>query len=261
MAPLAGPGHFTSLQLRTGAAQGIELHLARLRDDHQALFAMPLSDARLGAALAPACDALGTGDATLRIAIRRQMPGSLPRIHVSSSLPRQVPAIAVGLVTAVHVRRDPARKHDDVGAQRALVAAARVRGYDDALMLDRAGQVLEGTFWNLLVCREGRVLWPAGPALHGVTQRLLQRALAEPGIPQRVMPLSADALSASDALYAMNARGVWAIAAIDDRRFRQDEQGLARLRQLLAAHPSTRLADVVADLIAGKGRGAPRQQR
>ena len=255
VAPLAGEGHFTSLQLRAGAAQGFDLHLARLRDDHQAIFAAPLSDVLLAAALAPACEGAGTADATLRVAIRRQRPGSVPRIHVSTLPPRQVPAKAVALASALHVRRDPAHKHDGIAGQRALLAAARARGFDDALMLDAAGQVLEGTFWNLLVCREGRVLWPAGPALHGVTQRLLQHALAASGIPQHAIHLLAGALPASDALYAVNSRGVWAIGAIDDRRFRHDDHGLARLRQLLAAHPSRRLADVVAELMAGEGGG------
>lgn len=235
-------------------AQGVDLHLARLRRDHLAIFAIPLSDARLAAALAPAGDHVEAvaADATLRIAIVPDACREVARIHVSLSPPRQVPALAVALASACHVRRDPARKHADIAGQRALLAAVRARGFDDALMLDAAGEVLEGTFWNLLVCREGRLLWPAGPSLRGVTQQLLQQALAQAGLAQRTVALTAEALVPSDVLYAMNARGVWSVAAIDGQGFRQDDQGLARLRQLLAGQRSQRLSEVVRGLDAGR---------
>lgn len=228
--------------------QGFDLHLARLRRDHLAIFATPLSDALLAAALVPVTDDPAAVDATLRIAIAPIAAGMTPRIHVSLLPPRPVPAVPVRLTAVVHRRSHPMRKHDDIGAQQQLQAQARCAGFDDVLMLDDAGRVLEGTFWNLVACREGQLLWPEGPSLHGVAQQLLQRALSEAGIAQRSLPLPAEALSAADAVFAMNARGVWAVASIDDRRFRLDDHGLYRLRQLLAAQPWCRLADAAATL-------------
>ena len=57
------------------------------------------------------------------------------------------------------------------------VREARVAGYDDALFVDRAGMLSEGSTWNLCMYDGEQWLWPDANVLTGITMLLLRRAM------------------------------------------------------------------------------------
>lgn len=61
---------------------------------------------------------------------------------------------------------------------------ARDRGFDDAVMLTNAGNVAEGTTWNVFVVREGELLTPnmGGGFLPGITREAVIELALEEGV-------------------------------------------------------------------------------
>jgi 4-amino-4-deoxychorismate lyase len=107
----------------------------------------------------------------------------------------------------------------------------------DALLLDRAGQVVGGTMTNLFICRGGTMVTPrvdrAGVA--GVMRGIVLRECGTLGLPVEVRPIAAAELALADEAFVTNARiGVVPVRNVGEHVFRMNEIG-ARL----AAHIET----------------------
>lgn len=229
-------GHFTTMQVRGGSVQGLDLHLERLRVANRALFDAGLDEAALRRRLRDALGgAGGAPDCTLRIVARHA--GGDVGIAIEVEAPRSVPASALRLRSHGGLRSRPELKHLAIAPQLEARAAAQAAGCDDALLVDAGGLVAEGTFWNIALLDGRGVLWPEAPALDGVTRRLLQRALRDAGVPQRHAAVRLDELPAMHAAFALNSRGVQRIGAVDGHAFGGDEAPFSRLRALLAGVP------------------------
>ena len=119
-------------------------------------------------------------------------------------------------------------------AYRLALHEARANGYDDAILLDRHGNVSETSIASLLLFREGSLLLPQSPdALHGITRRVLAEIAAERGLRIEERPVSPEDLSEGHAVCVCNALlGPFPVARInDDAVTPMDGDLLAALRE------------------------------
>ncbi len=217
-------GHNTALQVRGVAAQGLGLHMARLRQGNAELFDAALDEAAVRGWMARAARAVG-GDCSMRVTVfargfdHRQPLREVPLdVLVSAAAPMSPRTQALRVQVRGFLRPVPHLKH--VGAfplfhhrRQALKA-----GFDDALLVDGQGadaRVAEGTLWNIGFWDGHGVTWPQAPALRGTAERLLQAGLEAQGVRQQQRPVTVGELPAYRAAFACNANAVQPIAAID----------------------------------------------
>jgi branched-subunit amino acid aminotransferase/4-amino-4-deoxychorismate lyase len=115
-------------------------------------------------------------------------------------------------------------------------------GYDDALFVDPAGQVVEGSIWNLGLWDGETVTWPEGPALRGTAERLLRQALEEVGVPQQCGPIPLAELDRYRTGFACNASGLQPVVAVDGVAWGLDTALMGVLKKALDAVPWEPLA-------------------
>lgn len=247
---LVNYGHFTTVQVRAGTAQGMDLHLSRLCGASEELFGrVPAAD-DLRRQLRQALQADGRDDCTLRATVFAPGFDPLrggdgvqvePRMLVAVSPPLQPPAGPVRVRSFRHLRAVPHLKHVgtfDLFHHRRLAAR---EGFDDALFADSQGRVLEGTTWNVGFISGDGVLWPQGPALSGVTRRLLQDGLAAAGVAQQGRSVALDELPAMRGAFACNTRGVWMLAGINAVAWPAAPEWAGRLAAVLSGRPRQRI--------------------
>jgi branched-subunit amino acid aminotransferase/4-amino-4-deoxychorismate lyase len=180
-------GHFTSMQVRDGAVQGLDLHLQRLQQATQELFghALDLAATRTWMRQAVA----GAAGLSLRVTVfsrrfdrDRPLVPAAPDVLVTTAPARASASPPLRVASVRYLREAPHLKH--VGTfglfhQRRL---AQARGCDDALFVAPDGAVAEGSIWNIGFFDGGRVVWPDAPMLRGVSMQLLQAGLREAGL-------------------------------------------------------------------------------
>jgi branched-subunit amino acid aminotransferase/4-amino-4-deoxychorismate lyase len=246
---LANYGHFTSMQVRAGAVQGRILHKQRLEDATQALFGATLDGDLALQRAAQALEDAGLQDASVRITVfstqfdyrdpaRIVVPDVL--VSLSPASPPDKPALRVK--SYPFVRPLPQYKHVGTFPLFHYRRQALVDGYDDALFVDPAGQVVEGSIWNLGLWDGQTVVWPEGPALRGTAERLLQGALDKAGLPQRTEPVDLTGLHGFQAGFACNASGLQPVVGVDGVAWGADIALMMRLRAALDAVPWDPLA-------------------
>jgi len=246
---LANYGHFTSMQVRDGAVQGLDLHLRRLQAATRELFGADLDAADVRRQACAALERAGLSDASLRLTVfsrrfdyrdaGRDVPVDLlaslsppaarfrPALRVKSyGFVRPVPHIKhVGTFPLFHYRR-----------------RARADGFDDALFVGPDGAMVEGSIWNLGLWDGERVVWPDGPALRGTCEQLLQAGLAASGVPQQVRRVAQAEAGSFLAAFACNASGLQPVTALDGVALDADTDLMARLQAVLDRQPWQPLA-------------------
>ncbi|MFV1844950.1 aminotransferase class IV [Stenotrophomonas maltophilia] len=219
---LVNYGHFTSLQVRGGAVQGLDLHLARLSQATRELFGSELDTGQVQAWMAQALQQAARADASLRVTVySRHFDFRSPLATVPVDVPVDV-LVAVSTPVALSApkrvrsvawqRELPQIKHVGTFGLFAERRAAMDEGFDDALLVGSDDCISEGTTWNLAVHDGHQLLWPRAPALRGTAESLLKQHW--PG-PQVSRPLPRAALAGVKAAFACNASGLWALEAID----------------------------------------------
>ncbi len=246
---LANYGHFTSMQVRGRAVQGLELHLHRLKAATRELFDARLDDARIREAILAALDAAGADDASVRVtAYARDFDYARPDrtlpvdLLVSINPPRQAQAGPAWVKTYAFQRPLPHLKHVGTFPLFQHRRQALREGVDDALFVDARGRISEGSVWNIGFWDGRQVVWPQAEALRGTAERLLQAGLAETGVAQRHAPVEARALAGMRAAFAANATGIWPIAGIDETTLRPDPALIEALAAALRTQPWRPLA-------------------
>lgn len=248
----ADAGHFTSFQLRDSAVQGRDMHLVRLVVASRELYGS--SPAR-GRTLRMIREALLAGDAALReactVRVRVHPPHAgyrgdhIPaghddpalRVEVDLEPSRHPSAGALRVRSRVGLRQAPGVKHLALDFQHEARRTAREAGFDDALHLAADGRISEGTFWNVVFWDGADWVWPAAPALPGVTRWLLRMEMERSDVLQRDAPVRLADLAEVRAAFAINSSGIADIAAIDEYGFAGDPAAGKALRGLLAAVP------------------------
>lgn len=247
---LVNYGAYTSFRVEDGAARGLDLHLARLEQAAVELFGESPGEAEFRRLMALAV--AGPDACWLRVSlfspdIGHRDPTYVGRPKVMTVVSPPPPPLASSVrVTAVPYEREaPHLKHlatfGLIRARRAACAA----GFDDALFVGGAGQVTEGTLWNIGFVQGDRIVWPQAPMLAGVTQALITRGLLQVGLTSETRPVRLDEIGAFDGAFLCNsATPVCPITAIDNTTFANDPAMLAKVEAAWAAQP--------AQLIAGR---------
>ncbi|WP_242106813.1 aminotransferase class IV family protein [Luteimonas aquatica] len=237
-------GHFTVMQVRGGAAQGLHAHLARLQAATRELFGAELEAGRIVAELRHALAAAGMGDCSVRITVfSREFDIDDPAraIGLDVLIALAPPSTAGGAPLRVksyrHERTLPHIKHAGTLPLFHFRRQARLAGYDDALFVDAAGRISEGSIWNVGFWDGARVVWPQAPALHGIMQQLLEAGLRETGVAQVRREIGLGDLPGFQAAFASYSRGIHPLAAVDGVAFEGGAGLPERLARALATQP------------------------
>ncbi|MCE4372743.1 aminotransferase class IV family protein [Xanthomonas hortorum] len=242
-AALINYGHFTTLQVRSSAALGLDLHLQRLQQGSRALFGMELAQEAVRLQMHVALEASAMADASLRVTVfaqdydfRDPLREVALDVLVAVSPPADMPETGLRVQVTSYVRDQPELKHVGTFPLLRLRRLAMNTDHDDVVLQDPQGRVLEGAFWNLGLWERGGVVWPQGPALLGTRQQLLQTGLETLGISQIRRPVQLDELDRFDGAFACNARGQQAIVAMGPARWGPHAAQLPLLEQALQTH-------------------------
>lgn len=235
-------GHFTSMRVDRGRVRGLGRHLDR---DAREVFGRPvppdLVRDRIRAAVA---DAEGPVYAKVNVFARawdagvaEQEPDVLVTVRPLPSRP------APARVCTVEYERDlPHVKHVGTFGLFHQYRLARRRGFDDAIFVDRRGEISEATVSNVCFADGDTLVWPSAPALPGVAMHLLRDALAARGVPLATRPVRPADLPSFRAAFASNALApVQVIEQVDDVRFAGDDGLRALLARTYEAIPEETL--------------------
>lgn len=148
---LANYGHFTSMQVRDGAVQGRALHRQRLEEATFILFGTPLDGDDALKQAAQAMERAGLRDASVRITVfstrfdyRDPARVVAPDVLVTLSPAASGDKPVLRVKSYPFVRPLPQVKHVGTFPLFHYRRQALADGYDDALFVDPAGQVVEG---------------------------------------------------------------------------------------------------------------------
>lgn len=228
-------GHSTAMQVRGGRARGLALHLDRLVDGTRELFGTDLDPLLLRRRIRdtlPAPDA----DATVRVYVFGADPAEPPRIMVVVAPASDMPRAPRSLRTVAYQRPEPHLKHIGNFGKIHLARAAQRHGYDSVL-LTSDGFVSEGATTNIGFLTAHDVVWPVGPALYGITMRLLESHLPRRGIRTRREPVPVHGMNAYAGAFVVNSRGVAPVSRLDSLRMPDAHPLMAEVHEAYASVP------------------------
>lgn len=248
---LVNHGHFTTMQVRAGAVQGLDLHLQRLQTATRELFDTGLDDGRIRGSMHAALAAADLFDCTLRATVfardatvQRPQGGATPALLVTTAPARQADGgSSLRLQTRRYQRAWPHLKHVGTFAAFRHRALAQGEGFDDALFVDADGLISEGSTWNIGFWDGEGVVWPQAAALRGVTERLLQLGLEMQGVPQARRAVATAELSGLRGAFTCNTGGLHAVAGINAIGYPDWPDFMRRLGAALASQPWQPLQD------------------
>jgi branched-subunit amino acid aminotransferase/4-amino-4-deoxychorismate lyase len=224
----AGYGHFTAMQVRKHRVRGLDLHLARLDAANREMFGVGLDPATVRAHIRHALDA-GTGDASVRVH-GCEMPGG-PSVVVTVRPPGGMPTGPWRLQTVPYQRTLAHIKHLGDFGQGYFQRLAHRNGFDEALLTGPGGVISEGSITNFAFFDGDGILWPAAPALDGITMQILERRLPARGVPSRRIPVDTAGLRSFRAAFVTNSHGIAPVGQIDDVSLPVDGTLLATLAE------------------------------
>ncbi|TCC53002.1 aminodeoxychorismate lyase [Kribbella capetownensis] len=191
-------GHFTSMQVRAGRVDGLDLHFDRLDRSSREVFGRPVPADRVRADLRTALDHAGSGDLSIRINVFAS--DGEPSLLIRVSPPIDPGVRPPRLLAFEHERAVPHLKHTGTFDLVYYGHQAEAAGYDDAIFHTTTGEISEASIWNICFARGTTIVFPAAPVLPGIRQQLLQQGL--PDFETTPIPL-AD-LASYDAAYLTN---------------------------------------------------------
>ena len=211
-------------------------HLERLsRSAERLMIPMPASLSDLSSEVHATLDAAGEGEWYVRVVITRgsgpltydPSTASAP-LRVIIAAPVSLPprqhyerGIAVTVLSASRPTDDPraaGAKASNYLANLLAVHEAKQKGAQEALMLGKGGQILEGASSNLFIVKAGQLRTPEPQPgiLVGITRATVLRAAAEQGIAAEEGEILPDDLfSADEAFITSSIREVMPVVAAD----------------------------------------------
>ncbi len=123
---------------------------------------------------------------------------------------------------------------------------AKDAGYDEALLLDYAGNVAEGPGENLFIIKDGKLLTPPlGTILKGITRASIMQLAKDQGIKVEEKTLALkDIYNADEAFFTGTAAEVTAIELIDGKKIGNKAPGPVTIK----------LRDLFMDVVHGKNK-------
>lgn len=242
-----GDGLFETARVHGGRVPLIERHLTRLQAGCGRLGILYPGDASLRRDIERLLER-GAREGVLRLVLTRgdggrgYTPSRDPvgrRIASLHPLPGPLPESFEAGVCVTRLGSSPALaglKH--LGRLEQVLAAAEVAeaGWDEGLVLDRTGNVIEATRHNLFYLRDAAICTPPleESGVAGVMRGLVMEVLASLGQPVALRPLRYDELHEIDELLLCNAvAGIRPVGRLDGRELAGREL-YARLRAPLA---------------------------
>lgn len=241
---LSNYGHFTVMQVRARAVQGLEFHVQRLQQATLELFGCKLSRQQVRDNLRAALEASGEADASLRLTVfardfdyRKPMHPVVPDVLVTLAPPAPAGKPPIRVRAYPFVRPLPHIKHVGTFPLFHYRRQAQQAGFDDALFVTPEGWVSEGSIWNVGFWDGSKVIWPEAPALRGSCEALLQEGLETLGVPQHIRPVGQAELGGFRAAFAANAGGIQPVTGMDGVEYGVEEALMACLAEALASRP------------------------
>ncbi|MGB7156915.1 MAG: branched-chain-amino-acid transaminase [Tepidisphaeraceae bacterium] len=190
---LYGDGVFEGIRVYSGRIFKAKEHLRRLYDSAKAIrLAIPLTPEKFLASIEETVQANGLTDCYIRALVTRGVgslgidPAKCPtpsviiiadQIHV---YPKETYDKGIAVITAATIRMHPAALSPRIKSLNYLNnVLARIEANDagvpEAIMLNQAGNVAEGTVQNIFIVRDGKVLTPTtvDGILEGVTRQTM----------------------------------------------------------------------------------------
>ena len=239
---LVNYGHFTSMQVRDHAVQGVELHRQRLVAATRELFGTELDFAAVRAQMRAVV--AGTPDGSLRVTVysrrfdyRSPAENHAPDVLVSLAPPSPPRTHALRVKSFPFLRPLPHLKHVGTFPLFHHRRQAVLAGFDDALFTDSERFISEGSVWNIGFWQQGKVVWPQAAALRGTAEQLLQAAWVQQGVEQVIRPVNLAELPQFDGAFACNASAVQSIASIDETVFGASDAFMDSLAGAMAVTP------------------------
>jgi branched-chain amino acid aminotransferase len=233
---LYGDSVFETIRTYGGEPFALGEHMARLaRSAERVAIAMPLSPADFGMEVRLAVRAARNPESYARAMLTRgsgpvgldpALAGAPLRVILVeplTPLPATMYRDGVAVVTVRTERAADAAHGAKVGNYLGSLLAlrqARARGAHEALVLDAAGRVVEGTTSNVFSVRAGELTTPPEQAgiLVGITRAHVLDLCAEKGLRVHLAPLSPDDLAAADEVFICSSmREIVPVVRVDDR--------------------------------------------
>ena len=241
-------GHFTSMRVFDGCVRGLDLHLQRLDASTRFLFGRPLDVDSVRRDLR---DAVGDTRAALSVRINvfsraydRERPAAdvAPDVLISVGDAPSASESALRVKSFVYERDTPQIKHVGTFPLFHHRRLAQQAGFDDALFVDRDGDVAEGSIWNVAFFDGERVVWPNARQLEGISKQLLKRGLAQRGVESidAAVPLSRIG-GFRAAFFTNSSQPARFVASIDGVEFARDDDLAAMLAACYDSNPPQRI--------------------
>ena len=224
----AGYGHFTAMQVRNGRVRGLGLHLARLDAANREMFGAGLDTAAVAGYIRHAL-AGQTRDASVRVYVYEAPDG--PAVMVTVRPPGTMAPDVWRLQTVPYQRSLAHIKHLGDFGQGYYGRLAERNGFDEALLTAPDGIICEGSITNIGFSDGTGVVWPDAPALAGITMQLVERALAERGVPPRRAPVRVSDLGSFAGAFVTNSHGIAPVGQVDDLTLPVDDALMSAVRQ------------------------------
>ena len=241
-------GHFSAMQVIGGCVRGLDLHLDRIERATLELFGAAIDREHVRACLR---HAVAGSDAPLSLRVNlfsralnreRLAEPAVPDVLVMTGTPSQPPAAPLRLKPFRHARDLPRIKHVGTFPLFHYRRLAQQAGFDDALFVDDAGFISEGSIWNIGFCDATGVVWPDAPQLIGVSMQLLQSGLVRSGALSTVRRIALRDIGGFRAAFLTNSNtAVQAIARIDATEFAVDRELTAMLIECYESNPLERI--------------------
>ena len=237
-------GHFSAMRVENGGVRGLDLHLARIEAATRELFGSAIDPGRVRSCLRHAI--AGSSELlALRVNIfsralnRERLVEPVETDILVTILPAShAPAPPLRVKSFAFTRTLPHVKHVGTFALFHYRRVAQLDGFDDALFIDAAGHVEEGSIWNIGFHDGSGIVWPDAPHLTGVSMQLLQAGFARHGVQSAMKSVALRDLRRFRAAFFTNSSvPVRMISCIDGIDFEVDAALASSLREHHDSNP------------------------
>ena len=212
-AALGGFGHFTAMQVRGRRVRGLRHHVARLDSANRELFGTGVDEQVVRAHIR---HALGedVGDASVRVYVHETAGAA--SIMVTVRPPGGMSPSPWRLRSVPYQRSVAHIKHTADFGQRYYQRLVHASGFDEALLTGPDAIISEGSITNIGFFDGTAVIWPAAPALAGITMQLLEPSLAAAGLASARAHVRVGDTGSFAGVFVTNARGIASVGQVDD---------------------------------------------
>ncbi len=229
---------YEALRVLGGKAVHLEDHEKRLRES-ASMLKMDIPPLFLDAWIKKLVEHDGLSDVTMRILV---VGGACPQVFITYTelltYPDSYYYEGVGVTTYSGERFMPTCKTSNLLLSYLALNDAREKGAFEALLVNREGEVLEGTRSNFYALIDGTVYTAdTDKVLSGVTRISVLKALENMGVPVVLSAPSVSDLERADALFiSSTSMAAMPVSAVDGKKCATDNEFVKRIKDYVRAH-------------------------